>query len=42
MEERRFTVHIDKDLYLKAKVFCVKNEISFKQFLNDAIKQKLE
>lgn len=42
MSEKRTTVHLENELYLKVKVYCIKNNISFKKFINDAINEKLK
>lgn len=42
VEEKYFTCCIEKEIYKKLKLYCVENNIKLKDFINDAIKEKLE
>ena len=42
VEEKSFTCVIEKDVYKKLKLFCIENNVKFKNFINDAIKEQLE
>ena len=41
MSDKRTTIFIDNVLYNNLKVHCAKNNISIKEFINDAIVKKL-
>lgn len=42
VEEKYFTCCIEKELYKKLKLYCIENNIKLKDFVNNAIKEKLE
>lgn len=42
IEEKYFTCAIDKELYKMLKLYCIENNIKLKDFVNNAIKEKLE
>ena len=42
VEEKYFTCCIEKVLYKKLKLYCIENNIKLKDFVNNAIKEKLE
>ena len=42
IEEKYFTCAVDKELYKKLKLYCIENNVKLKDFINDAIKEKLE
>lgn len=41
-EDKRFTIILSDELYKKMKILCVQNDISLKEFITQAIKEKLE
>ena len=41
-DKKRFTIEVNDELYKKLKIFCVQNDISMKEFITEAIKEKLE
>ena len=41
-EDKRFTIILSDGLYKKMKILCVQNDISLKEFITQAIKEKLE
>ena len=41
VEEKYFTCCIEKELYKKLKLYCIENNIKLKDFVNNAIKEKL-
>ena len=42
VNEKYFTCAIDKELYKKLKLHCIENNVKLKDFINNAIKEKLE
>ena len=42
VKEKYFTCAIDKELYKKLKLHCIENNVKLKDFINNAIKEKLE
>ena len=42
IKEKYFTCAVDKELYKKLKLYCIENNMKLKNFINDAIKEKLE
>lgn len=41
-DEVRFTCVLKKDLYKQLKHYCIQNDVKLKEFINEAIKEKLE
>ena len=41
VEEKYFTCCIEKEIYKKLKLYCIENNVKLKDFINDAIKEKL-
>lgn len=41
-ETRKFTFDIDYKVYKLMKIYCANNDIKMKDFINNAIKEKLE
>lgn len=41
-EKKRFTIELTDELYKKLKIFCVQNDVSMKEFITEAIKEKLK
>lgn len=39
--EKYFTCAIDKELYKKLKLYCIENNMKLKDFIKNAIKEKL-
>lgn len=39
---KRFSIDLTEELYKKLKIFCVQNDVSMKEFITQAIKEKLE
>lgn len=42
VEEKYFTCCIEKEIYKKLKLYCIENNVKLKDFINNAIKEKLE
>lgn len=42
MNKIRTSLYVDKDLYVKMKLYCLENDIFIKDFLNEIIKEKLK
>lgn len=42
VEEKYFTCCVEKEIYKKLKLYCIENNIKLKDFVNSAIKEKLE
>ena len=40
-EARNFTFAIDYKIYKQMKIYCANNDIKMKDFINNAIKEKL-
>ena len=40
--DKRTTVYIDSELYTKAKVFCIENDVSLRDLINDALTEKIK
>lgn len=40
--DKRFTIILSDELYKKMKILCVQNDVSMKEFITEAIKEKLE
>jgi hypothetical protein len=41
MANKRTTIFLDDNVFVELKVYCAKNNISIKEFLCDAINEKL-
>lgn len=41
-EAKKITFDIDYKIYKQMKIFCANNDIKMKDFINNAIKEKLE